>query len=272
MMKLVLLSALLLVTPIAAVKKPQFSVTIKDTTLDGASSLDIDGELSHKFSDDIVGGVNYDLNVARDIPSQFWLRGRIAEVLDSEVLGKFVYDVKDKVTKAVMTWKTDTTRFMGTFDTNLDNFKLQLARQISLDTGNMLIKSSLGFKDDGDTKLDLFIAKSLNGEKTNVALEFSNIMGENGLSVFGNPEVTLFHELSPKEFLSPTVNLKTRKVTHKYVKKFEEGGSLEAQVNDKVLQLGWLDKGTFGTWDTTAKIPLEDPSGTTLTFKRTFSY
>jgi hypothetical protein len=60
---------------------------------------------------------------------------------------------------------------------------------------------------------------------------------------------------------------------YSWIRKLERGSALTATLHPgHDLQLKLVDPGVWGVWTATAKVPLDDSSKSTVTFKRTWEF
>jgi hypothetical protein len=135
------------------------------------------------------------------------------------------------------------------------------------------------------TDIGFELTVSNTSEKTRVSLDASYdlknskldgstkiAIGDTAVKVTLDHVVKVIHKIDECNIVTPSISLKNgaRSLGWKH---FFATGSLEAELSpDESLDLIWKDMGTYGTWTTTASIPVNDHAKSKISVTHDWKY
>lgn len=252
--------AILAATFAASPQSTKVSASVKDTPVDGIEGLNVNIAAPFKFQDYVVG-FKYALGDLARAPESVFAKRTFENEDGSNVAVDGNYNLGDKVLSVSAKWNSD---------------KMALSLNADGDSKDKL--KSVGFTKDtkfNDNKLTLkgaydFLKKKISGEGTlDVDNGSVNIAYDTESK---DPVLSVQRSLDSNNEFNPSVSLKSGEVSYGYKRKWD-GGSVSSTLfpGDKV-ELEWTDKGSGGTWSTTAEVPLNDKANTKVSFARDWDY
>lgn len=235
------------------------TASVKDTVVDGIDGLNVKIAAPFKFQEYVVG-FKYALGDLKRAPESLFAK----RSWDSDA-GTLTVDTDYSIDSSVLSVAADW---------NSDNLGMSLSA--AADSKDKL--KSIGFEKEttlGGNKFTVrgaydMLCKKLSGstnydvQDTNLQINYDNDSKD--------LVVQIARDLDDKNTVSPSVSLKTGDISYGFTRKWD-GGSLKSRLfpGDKV-ELEWVDKGTSGSWTTSAEVPLENKANTKVSFARDWDY
>lgn len=213
---------------------------------------------------DYIFGFKYALGDIKKVPETLFASKSFETPLDGKVSFNTEFDVKKNVFGIFSQWASKSLGLAVSARGNTHE-KLQAVD----------VRKSFDYKNNRLTLNAAYdvIKKKISGS-TSVNIEQDTEMQLQYDSVAKDPVFTLTRQLDAHNEVSPSVSLKTGKLTYGMRRRWE-GGSLKAQLAPgETLGLEWRDEGVSGAWVTSAEIPVgKTPSAPTkITFSRDWNY
>jgi len=234
---------------------------IQRTSISGFKDLGIEGTYEHSFSEYYTGGVNYDIKKHPNRPHELYLNAK----LGPKKFAKFIYDIRSRVTEAVITAQQKKTKWVTTLNSTWKDMKLEISHNTEGLFGNKLFLNptlQLAIRDDIlhiNTEVSLIHDF---GESTAVDFSFVNLME--------TAYVKVSQKLSDSITFSPIFDVSARTFVYKYEQKIHTTSHVEAELDvvSNAFNLKWDDEGKSGTWTTKLNLPLDDLSGGRISLRR----
>jgi len=257
----VVLFAILAVAFAGTSQTTKVTASVKDTPVDGIDGLNINIAAPFKFQDYVVG-FKYALGDLARAPESVFAKRSFENEDGSTVSLDGNYNLADKVLSVAAKWNSDKMAMSVSADVDSRDklTSVSFSKDTSFSDNKFTIKGAydlLKKKISGDGTLDIE-----NGSSVNIAYDTEK----------KDPVLSVNRAIDDNNEFNPSVSLKSGEVTYGYTRKWE-GGSLASKLfpGDKV-ELEWTDKGSGGSWSTTAEVPLDNKANTKISFARDWDY
>jgi hypothetical protein len=257
---ILVLFAILAVAFAGTPQSTKITASVKDTPVDGIEGLNVNIAAPFKFQDYVVG-FKYALGDLARAPEAVFAKRTFENDDGSKVSVDGNYNLADKLLSVAANWNSD-----------------KMGMSLSADADSRDKLTAVGFTKDtsiNDNKFTIrgaydLLKKKISGDGTldidqgsiNIAYDTED----------KDPVLSVNRALDDNNEFKPSVSLKSGQVTYGYKRKWD-GGSVDSKLfpGDRV-ELEWTDKGSGGSWSTTAEIPLDDKSNTKISFGRDWDY
>eukprot|EP00640_Fibrocapsa_japonica_P003054 CAMPEP_0113935164 /NCGR_PEP_ID=MMETSP1339-20121228/2372_1 /TAXON_ID=94617 /ORGANISM="Fibrocapsa japonica" /LENGTH=272 /DNA_ID=CAMNT_0000937221 /DNA_START=61 /DNA_END=879 /DNA_ORIENTATION=- /assembly_acc=CAM_ASM_000762 len=253
----------------SSASKPRVTVTVRDTSISSVDDLELEANYEYKISDRFVSGVNYDVKKFANIPSEVYFDGKLTEKKGVTFFGKFVYDLKTRISEAKFTAKRKKIDLITTIDSTWKDLKLEAIQRGSGFCGQDFLFNPIARVTRKGCSLFLDTDISLSH---NIGNEDKTFLDISVINCAEKAKVSVSHALTDKAKVTPSFDLKKKSFSYKY-QQYVENSYIEAELDaENLLNVKWEDDGKCGKWETSASVPLDDLSGSQVTFKRTFEF
>jgi hypothetical protein len=257
---LIVLLAILSVAFGGASDSASVSASVKDTNVNGIEGLNVNIAAPFKFQDYVVG-FKYAVGDLARAPESVFAKRTFEADDGSNVSVDGSYNLADKILSVAARWSSDKMSMsLGADADSKDKLtSVSFSKDTNIKDNKLTIRGAydlLKKKISGDGTLDV------DNGSLNVAYDTED----------QDPVLSVNRAINANNEFSPSVSLKSGDVTYGYTRKWD-GGSLASKLfpGDRV-ELEWTDKGSGGSWSTTANVPLDNKANTKVSFSRDWDY
>jgi len=231
------------------------SASVKDTSVDGLEGLNIKWTVPFKVQDYTVG-FKYSLADLKKVPDSLFAK-KSFDAGSGQACVNADYNIADKKLGVCANWSSE---------------KDGLSFGVS------------GNSNDRVTEVRACTTQTIGGNKWNIKGTWDRVKNTIGLNTKTtveditaeidydttdkNPVLSVAYKLDANNVFTPAVSLKDGEMSYRWNRKIN-GGSVDAKLKPgNSLDVEWQDNGSNGVWSTKASIPVNNPSGTKVSFSR----
>jgi len=231
------------------------SASVKDTSVNGLEGLNLKWTVPFKVQDYTVG-FKYSLADLKKVPDSLFAK-RSFDAGNGVATVNADYDIADKTLGVCTNWSSE--------------------------KDGVSIGISANSK-DRVTEVRASTAPTIGGNKVDIKGTWDRIKNSVGLSTKTtvdditaqvdydttdkNPVLSVSYKLDANNVVTPAVSLKDGEMSYRWNRKIN-GGNIDAKLKPgNTLDVEWQDNGSNGQWATKASIPVNNPSGSKVSFSR----
>jgi len=237
----------------------RLSASVKDTSVNGLEGLNIKWTVPFKVQDYTVG-FKYSLADLKKVPDSLFAK-RSFRAANGVASVDADYDVADKTLDVATSWHSDDKGLSVSAAGNSKDMltKVSAATSQSFGGNNFDVKGTFHVLKN---KFDVITKASRDAFTAEVEYDTDA----------QNPLLSVSYKVNDNNVITPAVSLKDGDLSYGWNHKLS-GGSIDANFRPgNNLDIEWQDNASNGFWSTKASIPVNNPSGTKVSFSREWNY
>jgi len=232
------------------------SASVKDTSVNGIEGLNIKWNVPFKVQDYTVG-FKYSLADLKKVPDSLFAKRSFSTAGDGVATVNADYNIADKTLGVCTSWSSDKSGLCIGVSGNSKDHVTSATASTSTDIGG----NKVNIKGTWD-RIKNTIGVTTKTTVDDMTAQVDYDTGDK------NAVLSVSYKLDANNVVTPAVSLKDGEMSYRWQRKIN-GGSVDAKLKPgNTLDVEWQDQGSNGVWSTKASIPVNNLSGTKVSFSR----